>query len=195
MWCGYWPQSAGNCLWTRCYGIHLQWAPFECYDWLALDKYTKLYDVILIQVTFVGEGAVDTGGPRREFLRLLVTRVTSSPYFHSGSDGSFFACNTTGYKVSGCGFLPGSEFFFVCVGMAWMSVLFANWFSLRTGQPLQSIGNVCSNFCCTGWSWLSTVPSCCVYVLMYRGLVTRLHSHYKHSRPCLEKRCIKGKYC
>ena len=53
------------------------------------------------QVTFVGEGAVDTGGPRREFLRLLAAELTSSPHFQSGSEGSFFACNTTGYKV-GC---------------------------------------------------------------------------------------------
>lgn len=155
-----------------------------------------IYDVMLIQVTFVGEGAVDTGGPRREFLRLLVTRVTSSPYFHSGSDGSFFACNTTGYKVSRCGFLPGSEFF-VNLCRYGMDVYYLQiGFLYLQGNHYRVLGIIiCSNFCCTGWSRLSTVPSCRVPVLMYRGLVTSLHSHYKHSRPCLEKHCIKGKHC
>ena len=55
----------------------------------------------LIQVEFVGEGAVGTGGPRREFFRLLAEEVRESVYFQHGEDsaGSFFACNTSGYRV------------------------------------------------------------------------------------------------
>ena len=61
---------------------------------------------LFIQVCFVGEGAVgegavDTGGPRREFFRLLAEQVRESVYFQCGKDsaGSFFACNTSGYRV------------------------------------------------------------------------------------------------
>ena len=31
-----------------------------------------------VQVTFVGEGAVDAGGPRREFFRLLASSAADS---------------------------------------------------------------------------------------------------------------------
>lgn len=47
----------------------------------------------------MGEGAIDTGGPKREFLWLLAEELSDSPYFQSGKGGSFFACNTTGYQV------------------------------------------------------------------------------------------------
>ena len=49
----------------------------------------------------MGEGAVDTRGPRREFFRLLDEEVRESVYFQHGEDsaGSFFACNTSGYTV------------------------------------------------------------------------------------------------
>lgn len=63
---------------------------------------TKL--LYLIQILFVGEGAVDTGGPQREFFRLLAEQVRESLYFQNGEDsaGSFFACNTSGYRVWLC---------------------------------------------------------------------------------------------
>ena len=53
---------------------------------------------------------MDTGGPKREFLRLLAIQLTNSPYFQSGSDGSFFSCNTTAYKVTS--FLSVDEMYF-----------------------------------------------------------------------------------
>ena len=62
----------------------------------------KLYDrLYMFQVQFVGEGAVDTGGPRREFFRLLAEHARESVYFQHGeeAEGSFFACNTSGYRV------------------------------------------------------------------------------------------------
>lgn len=44
---------------------------------------------------------MDTGGPRREFFRLLAANCRTSVYFRHGDDtsGSFFACNTSGYQV------------------------------------------------------------------------------------------------
>ena len=58
--------------------------------------------ISVIQVDFVGEGAVDTGGPRREFFRLLAEQVRESGYFQHGEDctRSFFTCNTSGYRVN-----------------------------------------------------------------------------------------------
>ena len=45
---------------------------------------------------------MDTGGPRREFFRLLAMRVRDGRYFQAGSLGSFFLCNTEGYRVRTC---------------------------------------------------------------------------------------------
>ena len=42
---------------------------------------------MVFQVNFVGEGSVDTGGPRREFFRLLAEEAKSA-YFHSSSDSA-----------------------------------------------------------------------------------------------------------
>ena len=50
------------------------------------------------QITFVGEGAVDLGGPRREFFRLLACEAAESPYFCGGILGKFFACNVPAVK-------------------------------------------------------------------------------------------------
>ena len=52
------------------------------------------------QITFVGEGAVDLGGPRREFFRLLACEAAESPYFCGGTLGKFFACNVPAVRVS-----------------------------------------------------------------------------------------------
>lgn len=57
--------------------------------------------VFLVQVNFVGEGAVDYGGPRREFFRLLPLRLAddNSLYFHGVEGQKFFLCNVNGYRV------------------------------------------------------------------------------------------------
>lgn len=40
-----------------------------------------------VSITFAGEEAVDVGGPRREFFRLLMASLSGSPVFH----GSWFS--------------------------------------------------------------------------------------------------------
>ena len=52
-------------------------------------------------MSFVGEVAVDTGGPLREFFRLLAEKCRNSVYLSHADDpcGSFFSCNTSGYQV------------------------------------------------------------------------------------------------
>ena len=154
---------------------------------------------MLIQVTFVGAGAVDTGGPRREFLRLLVTRVTSSPYIHSGSDGSFFAWNTTGYKVSTCGFLPGSEFFFVNLGLCRygmdVCIICKLVFSTYRAIITEYWGMYAAISVAQGGPGFPLLHPAVYMYICTAVWVTSLHSHYKHSRPCLEKHCIKGKHC
>ena len=54
------------------------------------------------KVEFALEASVDTGGPRREFLRLLAKEVRDGDYFQAGNAGSFFVCNTSGYRVCKC---------------------------------------------------------------------------------------------
>lgn len=51
-----------------------------------------------LQVTFVGEGAIDSGGPRREFFRLLA--VEGANRFFVGHRSKFFASNVTAFQVS-----------------------------------------------------------------------------------------------
>ena len=51
------------------------------------------------KVEFALEGGVDTGGPRREFFQLLALGLRDGNYFTAGSQGSFFGCNTEGYRV------------------------------------------------------------------------------------------------
>lgn len=47
----------------------------------------------------MGEGAVDVGGPWREFYRLLASQASDSDLF-TGRDGrTFFACNILSIKV------------------------------------------------------------------------------------------------
>ena len=54
---------------------------------------------ISFKVEFALEVGVDTGGPRREFFRLLALGLRDGDYFKSGSHGSFFVCNMDGYRV------------------------------------------------------------------------------------------------
>lgn len=53
----------------------------------------------LLKVTFVGEGAIDSGGPRREFFRLLGIMCADSAYFHGLENCKFFASNVPAVKV------------------------------------------------------------------------------------------------
>ena len=57
----------------------------------TLGIHLSLY-ILVLQVNFVGEGSIDTGGPRREFFRLLADRAQNSLYFHSGNTGGSFFC-------------------------------------------------------------------------------------------------------
>ena len=52
-------------------------------------------------MNFVGEGAIDYGGPRREFFRLLAVKLDddNSQYFHGVEGKNFFLCNVVGYRV------------------------------------------------------------------------------------------------
>ena len=62
----------------------------------------------VIQVCFVGEGGIDTGGPRREFFRLLVEE--GSARYLVGTPGKMtFASNTIACQVH------VSLFFVTCV--------------------------------------------------------------------------------
>lgn len=51
-----------------------------------------------IQVCFVGESAVDTGGPAREFWRLLMVGLESD-YCRSGEGGCFLERNVSAIQV------------------------------------------------------------------------------------------------
>ncbi len=47
----------------------------------------------------MGKGAIDTGGPRREFYRLLASHASRSNLF-AGPDGkNLFSCNIIGVQV------------------------------------------------------------------------------------------------
>ena len=48
----------------------------------------------------MGEGAVDAGGPRREFFRLLAFEAAySTSYFCGDDDHTLFACNVPAVRV------------------------------------------------------------------------------------------------
>ena len=47
---------------------------------------------------FVGEGAVDQGGPRREFFRLLATKA-NQVYLKGRPEWKFFDTNVSGVQV------------------------------------------------------------------------------------------------
>ena len=48
--------------------------------------------MLVLQVTFIGEGALDHGGPKREFFRLFAQGV-SERYFQGVSSGIRFFVN------------------------------------------------------------------------------------------------------
>ena len=47
----------------------------------------------------MGEGAVDVGGPRREFYRLLASQASDSDLFTGREGRKFFACNILSIQV------------------------------------------------------------------------------------------------
>ena len=51
-----------------------------------------------MQVTFIGEGAIDYGGPRREFFRLLIQQLSESDYMHGGKS-KFFVSDVPAIQV------------------------------------------------------------------------------------------------
>ena len=54
--------------------------------------------IITIQVRFVGEGAVDYGGPRREFFRLLASAAQQT-FLVGSHDYKFFGSNVSAIQV------------------------------------------------------------------------------------------------
>lgn len=48
-------------------------------------------------MTFVGEGAVDYGGPKREFFRLLIEEIVQ--YYMHGGVLKFFIANVSAIQV------------------------------------------------------------------------------------------------
>ena len=55
-------------------------------------------DDVLLQVKFVGEGAIDYGGPRREFFRLLALNARDT-FFIGDSNRKFFDTNVSAVQV------------------------------------------------------------------------------------------------
>ncbi len=53
-------------------------------------------DVIFVDSDGVGEGAVDEGGPTREFLRLLMREIQRSKIFEGPEDNRLLALDTHG---------------------------------------------------------------------------------------------------
>ena len=53
-----------------------------------------------VQVRFVGEGAVDQGGPRREFFRLFASG-SKQYFFHGSETRRFFDNNVSAVQVDG----------------------------------------------------------------------------------------------
>ena len=133
-------------------------------------------------MTFVGEGAVDTGGPRREFLRLLAMNLSNGPYLQSGEDGSFFACNTTGYQVCVCYWCKSYNNVHSLLRILFEYVIAVVLFSLFIGQPLQDNGPVCSDLGSAGWLWISFLSSKGVYVYVHWHMVTSGNSKFKYPR-------------
>ena len=52
----------------------------------------------LLQVSFVGEGAIDCGGPRREFFRLVA--LEAKDRFFTGGLKKFFLCDMMAIQVN-----------------------------------------------------------------------------------------------
>lgn len=52
----------------------------------------------LLQIKFAGEGAIDYGGPRREFFRLLGNTIMDK-YFRGKESQKFFSQNVSAIQV------------------------------------------------------------------------------------------------
>lgn len=52
-----------------------------------------------MQISFVGEGAVDQGGPKREFFRLLAQAASKTFFKGSNSKTKFLDNNITAVQV------------------------------------------------------------------------------------------------
>ena len=55
---------------------------------------------VCMQVTFVGEGAVDHGGPKREFFRLFAKEASQTYFKGSSEKCRFFVNNVTAVQVN-----------------------------------------------------------------------------------------------
>ena len=49
-----------------------------------------IHNTLYYSGNIVGESGIDTGGPKREFLRLLASEASDSAYFRGGLEGFFF---------------------------------------------------------------------------------------------------------
>ena len=95
------------------------------------------------------ESGIDTGGPRKEFSRLLAMEISDGPYFQVGKGGSFFVCNTSAYEVKLLNaFFMSSDY--ICIS------------TLFTDGTLQNIGLLLFSISNSGRSWLSLLPSTCL---------------------------------
>lgn len=62
----------------------------------ALNKFQRGFDVSKqIQVTFLGEPAVDAGGPLREFFRLLLSEIAANGTLFYGAENARLPCHNT----------------------------------------------------------------------------------------------------
>ena len=58
--------------------------------------------VHLFQITFVGEGAVDYGGPKREFFRLFAQEVSKNYLIGQSGKPKFFRGDILAVQVHTC---------------------------------------------------------------------------------------------
>ena len=123
------------------------------------------------KVEFALEASVDTGGPRREFLHLLAKEVRDGDYFQAGNAGSFFVCNTSGYRVCKC----------IMINLVAMRL-----FVTFSGQPLQDSGLLCSNLHHPGWTRVPVFSCACVWLLEHRDMVASQNFCRKPPKPELE---------
>ena len=56
----------------------------------------------LFQITFVGEGAVDYGGPKREFFRLFAQEAGKNYFIGQSSQPKFFRGDILAVQVRTC---------------------------------------------------------------------------------------------
>ena len=66
----------------RCSGLISE--DLKCLKMLLSNFSKKSFDENMLKVHFIGEGAVDEGGPRREFFHLLIQEILSKSGFFDG---------------------------------------------------------------------------------------------------------------